>query len=145
MSFLLGFLGTGECDTPSSGDKGVELAVGNWKGEGYWIPVAYYFESLSRRPEINIGTLTSNSARIRGYTVATTMVDGSINASLEICDPTILEHSHIQFRWLETTRHSKQKPTPLDVWLLDDITIEYITGSVTRTLLRETFESQILK
>ncbi len=146
INFLLAFLDDATCDSPASADKGVELSIGNGDGNGYWIPVAYYYQSLRRRPEIEIGTFKSDtSVIIRGFTVAATKIDGSLSASLEICGPELLAHSHIQLRWLETSRHPVRSPPPVDVWTLDNVTIEYINGSSINTLLHDTFDSQILK
>ena len=96
--------------------------------------------------EIEIGPSDNNftSVIIRGHEIYTTNITGSISVALEICDPMLLGHSHVQFRWLETVRHNKRMP-PVDVWLLDNVYIEYVNGNTTRALLQETFDSLELK
>lgn len=147
MKFLLEFLNSGKCDPPSGADKGVELAFRNWEGDGYWIPISFYYRNSSRRLRIAVGRSDNNfmSVMIRGYEVHTTNIPGPTFVSLEICDPVLLDHSHVQFRWLETARHNREMPTPVDVWLLDNVSIEYVNGNTTTVLLQDTFDSLELK
>lgn len=149
VDFLLAFLSTGNCDPPSSADKGVELAVRKGTVDGYWVPVAFYYLNKSRRSQIRIGNFVFSdpfdSVGIRGYRVAATKLERSLSVSLNICDPTLLDQREIQFRWLETSRHSANRVPPVDVWILDNISIKYVHGNATVPLLQETFDSQILK
>lgn len=149
VNFQLAFLGSGsaECDPPGSADKGVELAVRHWEGDENWVPIAYYYTTRSRRNQVNIGNFDVNftSVRIRGYEVSATNITGPISASLEICDPALLEHSQIQFRWLQTARHSNKDVPPVDVWVLDEVSIEYVSGNDVIPLLQDKFDSPILK
>lgn len=149
VNFLLAFLsgGSAECDPPSGADKGVELAVGNWEGDGYWIPIAYYYATTSRRRRVRIGSFNDDfmSVCIRGYEVTATNITGPISTSVEICDPALLEQSWVQFRWLQTARHSNEKVPPVDVWVLDDVSVEYVSGNVIIPLLQDKFDSPTLK
>lgn len=147
VNFQLAFLSTGNCDPPSSADKGVELAVGNGEGDGHWVPVAYYYLNKSRRSQIEIGTFNDpfDSVGIRGYSVPATKLELSTFMSLNICDPTLLDQRQVQFRWLETSRHSTNQVPPVDVWILDNVSIKYINGDDTLRLLQDAFDSQILK
>lgn len=137
------FFSTFKCDTPDSADKGVELAVGNWGNDGYWIPLIYFHQSYSRREEIRIGefTNTPSTLRIRGYDVRTKLVQSVENVTLELCDPAYFRYGDIQFRWLETSRHPNTNVPPVDVWMLDDVTIELNAVNTNRTLLQDNLDS----
>ncbi len=101
---------TWSCDILESAEKGVEFSI-LVRNES-WVPLAYYHYDYTRRPEIGIGNFSeqpsknySHSVRIRGYNIPAYQVDNSISATLDICDPAYLQQGHIQFRWLETSRH----------------------------------------
>ena len=146
MSFQLTFLDTNECDRPDSADKGVELALGNWNSDGYWIPLVYYHQSYDRRANIEIGRFSLQpqgqvSLGLRGYSVSARLNQIVQQKYLEICDPEYLNHSHIQFRWLQTSTHPKANAPPVDVWMLDNVTVIYVSGSSHQTLINDNFDS----
>ena len=132
-------------------DKGVELALGNWDNDGYWIPLVYFIEgsvSLSMvQPRISMGNFNSNGTflGLRGFDVPVWRVTGAINLSLEICDDAYLNHDSIKFRWLETSKHPTSKRPPVDVWLLDDVEINFESNGFSSILLRDNFDNQVLK
>lgn len=147
VRFLLEFPTIGRCDAPESMDKGIEFSIlGN---DGYWVPLAYYHLKFDRRPEIRVGNfslLSPGTVGIRGYDVPAHSINSSIDspflASLEICDPTYLEGSHAQFRWLETSRHPMSNTVPVDVWGLDNVTIVQVSGDSELWLVDDDFDSQ---
>lgn len=144
------FLDRGVCDYPNSADKGVEVAVRTSEGDGRWIPVAYYHRSFTRRFRIFIGDFELKdpptvSVNLRGHKVTATEIDESRAVSFELCDPALFEHGPVQIRWLQTSRHPKTSSPPVDVWTLDNVTIDYVSGDSVSTLLHDTFNSSTLK
>ena len=153
MSFTIDFLNTMYCDRPESADEGVELSMRNPNGNNIWVPLRYYHDHWSgvRRNEIYLGPVANTSTgelniNIRGYDVPIEIFTEN-NLMIEICDSTYLKHKTIQFRWLQTLRFlmNRSRSVPVDVWSLDNIVIEYINGSLHKTLLNETFDSEQLK
>lgn len=146
-------MSTPYCDTADSAEKGVELSLGDWDSDGYWVPLVYYHRSFSRRPAIRIGEFSPSqqdppgvSVRIRGYDVPAEIVRSSIIETLEICDSDYLRDGRIQFRWLETSyRLAKSPPVAQDVWTLDNVNITWMSGEYHQTLLWDDFKSQELK
>ena len=100
---------------------------------------------MAKRPRIDIGNITNDTLHLRGFDIPAIIVNGTKSVSLEICDSAYLRHEYIQFRWLETSRHSKDKSPPIDVWLLDDVTIKLVDNSVSKILLKDSFENNMLK
>ena len=147
ISFLLEFFGT-PCDQPNSADKGIELAVGNWENDGYWIPLAYYHHDYSRREQIRIGDFTSRDLlTIRGYDVPAKQVEGSKFETLELCRPAnnLSSLDGMQLRWLQTSRHPEDNTPPVDVWALDNVSVEVWSGGGRYQLMRDDFDSDQLK
>jgi len=139
----LGFVNDpGTCEAPDAADKGVELAMGQWvEWPGYWdwIPLAFYInvKDYDRRPQIRVGEFDSDLKHItiRGYSVPVTVVNETVNDTVEVCD---FGNGSVQFRWLATSRH-KQKDYPVDVWTLDDVYITLEVDGEKRILLEENF------
>ncbi len=145
VQFQLNF-SIGSCDTPESAEKGVEFSI--LGGDGSWVPLAYYHYDYTRRPEIRIGNFSEQSSnsnqrsvRIRGYDVPAYQLNNSLSATLDICDPTYLQQSHAQFRWLETSRHPMTN-MPVDVWGLDDVLIVAMNNGSRQVLIEDEFDSQ---
>ena len=139
-----------DCTPPASADEGVELAVRDLRRQ--WTPVAYYYSNITsdRRKQILIGNFQDGSmmlVNIRGYAVPTTTIlesHSTVFVSLEICDPELLEQKQVQFRWLETARYENSRVLP-DVWVLDDVFIEYVSGNIRIPLVQDNFNSSNLK
>ena len=126
-TFQLEFLSRNECNKPESRDEGVELAVGNWEKDGYWIPLRYYYPNTIHQKKIKIGEFSccsdEESLSLRGFDVPAKRVNETKNVSLEICNQEYLKHGYIQFRWLQTSTNNASKDPPVDVWALDNVTI----------------------
>lgn len=148
VSFTIEFL---NCDSPDKFDEGVEFAI-RWDGRGNWVPLGYYHNSnnIQNRPDdIFIGSIShileTPTIHFRGYDVPISKFSDRITVRLEICDSTNLKHNMIQFRWLQTTRFSSTKVVPVDVWTLDNVTVEFDNGSNKQVVLSETFDLGTLK
>lgn len=148
ISFQLLVPNTDECDIPDGRDKGVEVSIGNWNREGFWIPLAFYYASIRKNNQdiIHIGDFSDNNelVKIRGYIVGAKLIASSTSETLEICDPSFVSHG-VQLRWLMTSIHPKSNDPPADVWALDNVDMVYVEGNTSQVLIHDTFESQEIK
>ena len=133
------------CDEPEGIDEGVELAVGNWEKDGYWIPLRYYYSGKDIQPKIKIGNFSSTSDEeslsLRGFDVPVKRINKTMNISLEICNQAYLKHGYIQFRWLQTSKHSQMNDPPVDAWALDHVTIRLVNNESSEILLMDNFDN----
>ena len=116
------------------------MSVGNWDGNGDWIPLHYYTNSYNNDPvRINFGELnfTSKTVKIRGYTVPYSIQydDMPLSATLTVCGEKMLRDG-VQIRWLQTARIFDIVPynKPKDSLALDNISISVVNCKEHRSL-----------
>ena len=127
------------CNAPDKFQEGVEVSVGNWDGNGDWIPLHYYTINNEDSDSIHFGELnfTSKTVKIRGYTVPYSIQydDMPLSATLTVCGEKMLRDG-VQIRWLQTTRIFDIAPynAPVDSLALDNISISVVYCKEHRSL-----------
>ena len=143
MSFLTVFENSDNFNTINEFNEGVEFSLRLSSMPDEWIPLKFiYFRNGSNSSEIFIGDI--NNFILRGYEVKYVDADSIVEITICLCGFNITDS--VQFRWLQTSRFTKSDFIPRDLWILDDIIINFVTETQEEiNLLNESFDSLELK
>ena len=143
MSFLLVFNDSDNFNTINEFNEGVEFSLSLSSMPDEWIPLKFiYFRNGPNSSEIFIGDI--NNFILRGYEVKDVDASNMVEVSICLCGFNISDS--VQFRWLQTSRFTKSNLIPRDLWILDDIIINFVTEELEEiNLLKESFDSLELK
>ena len=130
------------CDVIDSFSEGVEFSLRLLSKPEEWIPIRFIYNGMSNRNRaIDIGA-PGEDFRLRGYKVEQSIIsDGWNKFDTQICNFSLSDS--IQFRWLQTTYFLPGRI--IDVWFMDNITINLVEPSSRSNLLVEEINTENLK
>ena len=137
------FEDTDNFNTINEFNEGVEFSLRLSSMPDEWIPLKFiYFRNGVNSSEIFIGDI--NNFILRGYEVKNVDADSIVEITICLCGFNITDS--VQFRWLQTSRFIKSDFIPRDLWILDDIIINFVIEELEEiNLLKESFDSLELK
>ena len=120
-------------------DEGVEFSTRLCSSPHEWIPIRFLYTNSRNEAAIDIGEPGENFT-IRGYRVE------QLKYKKRMVRVNVSNHNSsdsIQFRWMQTSRFNTDKLR--DLWTLDNIGINFVSGGISTGLLHDNFENGSLK
>jgi len=123
-------------------DEGVEFAARRCSSPQEWIPLQFLHTNTHTHDNAphDIGE-PNTTVLIRGYEVETLKMKDKtvVRVNISNIDPS----DSIQFRWMQTSTFKSNAIR--DVWTLDNVTINFISGGNSMGLLHDGFDNGSVK
>ncbi len=132
LSYVLDLTPDGCDKIDAKKSEGIEVSLGNWNGDGNWIPLAYHDRFSTN----------DHTIRIRDYDVPYYYHSGVQSFKISVCGDDYLRDG-LQIRWLQQVILNTDKKR--DVVTLNNVSISLIVNETSISLLEDEFDQGNLR